>query len=315
MATIPTNLGTRENQSATDIERDIRSGERWLIGIGVATLVINTIIALIYYGQLKEMRKATQYAGVAAKAATDTLNEVRAGSTDTHKLAEAADTQSKQAIEQTQIMGKSITKTDNLVTATNRLANSSDIQSRINAKELELSERPWVFFDASITSPLTFDSSGARVGVRIVSRNTGHSPAAGISWQVKIIPFIPAPNAVGERERICKETEMQQAVNERTSYMLFPGGDIQQDWVLKMDRGDIERTTKVNVGFITPTVIACVVYHPTFKKAVYRTARIYNVFTIDPHTGATFPIKAMENGTVPIEIGMFQHFAGGIYGD
>lgn len=52
------------------IEKDIRSGERWLIGITTTGVILNAIIALIYFGQLGEMRKATVASTKSADAAT-----------------------------------------------------------------------------------------------------------------------------------------------------------------------------------------------------------------------------------------------------
>jgi hypothetical protein len=52
-----------DEESATiKLEKDIRSGELWLIGISAASVVLNAVIALIYYGQLRQMRKATDIA-------------------------------------------------------------------------------------------------------------------------------------------------------------------------------------------------------------------------------------------------------------
>ncbi len=62
---------------AVQLEQDIRSGERWLIGIGIATVVVNTIIALIYYDQLHLMRTSTEKAAIAADAARDAADEAR----------------------------------------------------------------------------------------------------------------------------------------------------------------------------------------------------------------------------------------------
>jgi hypothetical protein len=63
-----------QNQNAPDkIAKEIKSGERWLIGIGIAALLINTIIASIYIGQLTEMRKATHASTEAVQLASDTL--------------------------------------------------------------------------------------------------------------------------------------------------------------------------------------------------------------------------------------------------
>lgn len=86
--------GTAGNENST-IEL-IRTGEYWLIGINAAAVILNIIIALIYYGQLGEMRKATRASEKAATAAASaaltadaTLKEIQKGSTDTHDLATA----------------------------------------------------------------------------------------------------------------------------------------------------------------------------------------------------------------------------------
>jgi hypothetical protein len=63
-------MSNGEPNDARELREDIRSGERWLIGLGIATVVINSAIALIYLGQLRQMRKATAASRDAANAAT-----------------------------------------------------------------------------------------------------------------------------------------------------------------------------------------------------------------------------------------------------
>jgi hypothetical protein len=63
----------KEAEAISQLEKNIKTGEWWLIGIGVATLLVNIGIAKIYYGQLKEMREATRLTGAAVKIAGDTL--------------------------------------------------------------------------------------------------------------------------------------------------------------------------------------------------------------------------------------------------
>lgn len=59
-----------EESEAVKLEKDIRSGERWLIGINATSVILSAVIALIYFGQLNEMRKATEASVKAANAAT-----------------------------------------------------------------------------------------------------------------------------------------------------------------------------------------------------------------------------------------------------
>lgn len=58
-----------DEPKAAQLDREIKVGERWLIIIGIATVLINTSIAWIYWGQLGEMRKATEAARKGADAA------------------------------------------------------------------------------------------------------------------------------------------------------------------------------------------------------------------------------------------------------
>ena len=67
-----TDANKNEDAAAdADIAKEIKSGEKWLIRIGIATLFINTVIGLIYWRQLGEMRKATDASEIAATAASD----------------------------------------------------------------------------------------------------------------------------------------------------------------------------------------------------------------------------------------------------
>ena len=88
---------TEDKEATTKLEQDIRTGERWLIGIGIATVIINTVIAVIYWRQLSEMRKTAEaairsadVAKQAADIANQTLGEIRKGGNDTHDLAVTA---------------------------------------------------------------------------------------------------------------------------------------------------------------------------------------------------------------------------------
>src|SRR6185312_10515532 len=69
-------MGNESNTRAEDrlnpsekLERDVKWGEIGMIAVQVALLVTTIIIAKIYYGQLEEMRKATDAATKSADAA------------------------------------------------------------------------------------------------------------------------------------------------------------------------------------------------------------------------------------------------------
>jgi hypothetical protein len=53
--------------------KEIAAGERWLIAVGVATVLVNIVIAFIYSAQLTEMRLATEQTKEAVQLARDSL--------------------------------------------------------------------------------------------------------------------------------------------------------------------------------------------------------------------------------------------------
>jgi len=67
---------TQKEDETAKLERDIKTGEYWLIGINALLLIANIVIASIYYGQLCQMRKATKAAeganGIASRALIET---------------------------------------------------------------------------------------------------------------------------------------------------------------------------------------------------------------------------------------------------
>ncbi len=69
-----TDHNSDDNENSTVQPRKyITGGERWFIGIGIATVLINTGIALIYWSQLKQMRIATEASTQAVHLASKTL--------------------------------------------------------------------------------------------------------------------------------------------------------------------------------------------------------------------------------------------------
>lgn len=176
--------GTNEKENATvKLERDIKKGEIWLIGINGALLITTIVIACIYNGQLNQMRTATEAATKSANAADATLKEIRQGSADTHTLAVAADTQSKQAIEQTKKMGESLAKTDKLIGATSdlakeakRSADTAHASVTLARENFARDQRPYLWFKPD--SPKFEDGKPVSWNVHIV--NSGRTPAINV---------------------------------------------------------------------------------------------------------------------------------------
>jgi hypothetical protein len=103
---------SNDDPVAIRLEKSMRVAEWWLIGIGIATLLVNIGIAKIYYGQLQEMREATRLTGAAVKIAGDTLTATQqanaqqrldnlAAASDAKTLADRSATQSAKSLQAT----------------------------------------------------------------------------------------------------------------------------------------------------------------------------------------------------------------------
>ncbi len=65
----------REKEKPNSLWSEVKAGEWWLIRIGAATLLVNIVIAYIYYGQLSQMRIATEASTKATGFASDSLEQ------------------------------------------------------------------------------------------------------------------------------------------------------------------------------------------------------------------------------------------------
>jgi len=168
-----------ENEKAIQLEKDIRSGERWLIGISAAGVILNLVIAVIYYGQLKEMRRATRASAKAADAAAsaadtadNTLKEIRAGGTDTHELAIQAKNQADEAIKEVNMMKES---------------------NRINREALESVQRAFVL-PGDVDPTVIGNNSTQSVRFSFHWNNSGTTPTKGLRthvnyrWDIQALP-------------------------------------------------------------------------------------------------------------------------------
>lgn len=129
----------QDNQcEATSPEGKPRSEKNWSNRIGVATLLINTFICIIYWGQLRQMKKATEAATQASQTASATLQEMKTGSgaTDTHRLAVAAGEQAEASIVYAQAAKVEATNSGNLAASTLKQVGIAERSERILEAEL-----------------------------------------------------------------------------------------------------------------------------------------------------------------------------------
>jgi hypothetical protein len=142
------------------------------------------------------------------------------------------------------------------------------------ARQLELTERPWVSIqNARIVSPLIFHQDGAHVAFQVVLRNTGPSPAIDVS--ISPILYMLPTKEKGPRpiDRLCNN-QGSTAQNTGTGSMLFPNADTIQQFHVILGWKQMKSSAKNGIIVITP--VLCVDYRPAFKQARYYTGIQYS---------------------------------------
>jgi len=189
--------------------------------------------------------------------------------------------------------------------ATQQASSAAKSTAEATARQLELSQRPWISIDASIQSPLTFTTEGAaQVSVNFVIRNVGSTPAKGLSVEPELsIASRGDQDPVIQRSKICEENRARQAGSDGT---LFPKGELTKSVTFLADAWDIVKETN-RTGSFSPVVIVCASYRSTFDdSARYTTGVIYFLRRIDAgHPGAYLRMK--DRVEVPRELLMLEY--------
>jgi hypothetical protein len=184
--------------------------------------------------------------------------------------------------------------------ATQQVSSAAKSTAEATARQLELSQRPWISIDTSIESPLTFTPEGAaQVSVNFVIRNVGSTPAKGLSVQPKILIASQGElDPVMQRSKICEENRTREPETDGT---LFPRVELTKSVTFVADAWDIVKELNRTNSF-SPVVIVCASYRSTFDdSARYTTGVIYYLRRIDPsHPGVYLRMK--DRVEVPREL-------------
>jgi hypothetical protein len=185
----------------------------WLqFAVNAALAVVGAIAIFIYFGQLDVMKGqlveiVKQYPEIQkqAKAATDAVNQAATDSVENSNRVERQLKILQQQAETAQVAADAARK-----------------QSITSEKQLEAADRPWISVDVSITSALTYDSSGAHVEFAFVPKNVGRSPAQNIYIDPRLTPATMGDDLSEIQRHIC-EADAKQNKNAMLMYILFPG--------------------------------------------------------------------------------------------
>ena len=180
------------------------------------------------------------------------------------------------------------------------------------AAQLELSERPWVTVNMTITQPkkqrytgfaapsLTFNADGtASFNAFVILKNIGHSVAKAIYVRPQMYP------PVFERiltEPMVKQKEWCDKVrgetpDEKQLPSLFPDEVDIESFSFGMSRSDIEvaKTSGVFGRFhaLTPVILGCINYKSSLSNVVHQTPVLYRLNPVPVDIG-TIPASRLE---------------------
>jgi hypothetical protein len=247
------------------------------MGIGIATLVINTAIAFIYLGQLKEMRKATTAATQASQTARETLNEMKTGSgaQDTHTLAQQAIAQSTQTgnlVIQAAAQARAI----EAARRSSQEAANSALQAAIDNFHQE--QRAWVGVESATPTGLQKGADGSLVLImRVTLRNYGRSPAENVIFLPELLDF----QLTGDALRCMRQPPPTPNLPGVT---IFPGQTRDFDTSASIAYSDMEKSIRLHNPVIGRTLILMVAGCAEYGDDVTKPSR--------HHTGFNYALLA-----------------------
>jgi hypothetical protein len=178
-------------------------------------------------------------------------------------------------------------------------ANAAKSAADTVARQLELSERPWVSIVPSIASPFWMDRNGANLILEFEVSNTGVTPAVGTSVYAKFFPpYHTAEEYESQMKEACesairlgrgsRDILVRDAPTRKKVHFIFSSSKIERD-----SRG----------GFFMVNIVACPAYQSTFNEVTYSHGQMYHFYRIDPNGGAlafkvgqTVPAKELHIG-------------------
>lgn len=177
------------------------------------------------------------------------------------------------------------------------------------AKQLELTDRPWVTVDMFINSPLISTDNGVQMDFVFVPKNIGHSPAQNVSINPHLVPIFIGEDVREMQKRICESAVQDQSVNFK--YVLFPNEPYSEPMGLSMSVEAINaHWGKLPAGLhpdpIPITILGCVDYTYETSQRHHQTGFAIDVLMKD----GRLPLKSLLP-LAPSSLILRQHASGG----
>jgi hypothetical protein len=142
-------------------------------------------------------------------------------------------------------------------------------------RHLVLDQRPWVYFDSvEAVGPLHISDDGATIGVNIVLKAIGNSPAINVNAVVGMSFDKPSDEAMSE---ICDKSVRTN--RKRSGPTLFPGEstpDTFSPWVARADMQSAIGTDRKTIR--TAFIFGCVDYNFAFSDELHQTSFRLSMF-------------------------------------
>ena len=175
-------------------------------------------------------------------------------------------------------------------TDTHNLASDTHILAKAANKQLEMSERPWVYASNwSLSEPLSFAEKGGKISISAVLKNVGHSPAINARFDGRLISFSSTLELHRLQVDYCHS--LRDSLQKRPPILglggdtIFPGEQRSIDQVIGMNTTEVANGVKNDPiqGKILPVLIGCVSYQFPFSSEYHQTG--YTILLGHPQSG------------------------------
>jgi hypothetical protein len=199
------------------------------------------------------------------------LGEMKSGGVDTHSLSVAAGKQADN-------LSESLRKTDDLIRqateqakATNELARQAQKSADAAKRQLQMSERPWVYAtNWSLIEPLSFTEKGGVVRIAITLKNVGRSPAIHVRFISKIMGW--GKDFLRQQTEFCDSWKIVHK-GQLPGNTIFAGEQLPANYVTDINSDELRIALQKSElpGKISPWLVACIDYEFSFDSGHHQT--------------------------------------------
>jgi hypothetical protein len=191
------------------------------------------------------------------------------------------------------------------------------------AKQLEMSERPWVVEDFTVSGPLLFMPNGnATITIQSNIRNIGHSVAIDVEDHIAGFPAERGnfDRAISEQKGMCDRMRERPVIPGGSSgAIMFPGAEPDKaENTLTFTKEEIHKA-QIRGNGIAPDIVSfvvygCVNYGFVFSKEHHQTGFAYEIVRPSGQQIGTLPIQVGVN-LLPSQLTIRRYLFGRFYVD